>query len=102
MLETTVRDFQNNWTGTGTIENAGVADTERLALTAGQNMVSETVYTGATTTSVLTNVYAAGDSVTVSYRHGASQADCEAADWVPYTVPFVSLGYVQVKVEVPA
>jgi len=96
--ESNVRDFDGNWTGTGTIENAGVADTERLALEAGENMVSEVVRTGAVDILLDYNVYAAGDTINFDYRHGNSVANCVAASWNDYTVPFTSLGYVQVRV----
>jgi len=40
-----------------------------------------------------------GDNVVLKYRHGATPAACVAAGWNTYTVPFVSLGYVQVRLE---
>ena len=92
-----MRTFADHWTGTGTIENAG--DTERLALAAGEYMISEVVNTGTTTMELLQNNYAAGDTVTLQYRHGATEEGCWDAAWTDYTVPFVSLGYVQVRVE---
>ncbi len=98
VLEANVRNFQGNWTGTGAIENPGVADTERLALEAGEDMVSEVVVTGATNIELDYNVYSAGDNVTFQYRHGNTVAACEGAAWGNYTVPFLSLGFVQVKV----
>jgi len=93
-----VRDFNGNWTGTGDIENPGVADTERLALGAGENMVSEVVDTGTVDVLIDYNVYAAGDNINLDYRHGATPAACQAAGWNDYVAPFTSLGYVQVKV----
>lgn len=69
---------------------------------AGQMMTSETVNTGAQLVVLLTNVYAEGDAVTVMYRHGATQPDCESAGWLAYTVPFTSLGYVQIRLVVPS
>jgi hypothetical protein len=98
VLEDNIRDFAGNWTGTGTIENAG--DAERLALDAGEYMVSEVVNTGLFTVQLLYNNYAAGDEITLKYRHGATEGDCLAAAWNDYTVPFDSLGYVQARVEV--
>ena len=97
VLEENTRTFTDNWTGTGTIENAG--DAERLALDAGEYMISETVNTGTFTIQLLQNEYAAGDTVTLKYRTGADQAACEAADWTEYAAPFDSLGFVQVRVD---
>jgi hypothetical protein len=62
-------------------------------------MDSEVVNTGAVAIKLLQNVYAAGDTVALKYRHGASQAACEAAGWLTYTEPFTSLGFVQVRME---
>lgn len=98
VLETNIRTFSGNWTGTGSIEGSG--DSENLVLDTGQYMVSEVVETGIQNVELLQNNYASGDTVTLQYRHGATQVACEAADWNDYTVPFISLGYVQVRIEV--
>ena len=42
--------------------------------------------------------YTEADIATLHYRTGATAAACEAATWIPYTVPFESLGYVQTRV----
>lgn len=98
VLEAVVRDFQNNWTGTGAIENPGVADTERLALEQGEDMTSEIVHTGAVDVIIQYNVYRAGDNINLDYRHGNTPAACVAAGWNDYAGAFTSLGYLQVKV----
>jgi hypothetical protein len=98
VLETNVRDFNGNWTGTGTIENPGADDTERLALESGENMVSEVVNTGNVSVLIDYNVYAVGDDINLDYRHGATVVACEGAGWNDYTVPFTSLGFLQVRV----
>ena len=97
VTETNVRTFASNWTGTGAIGNSG--DTERLELNATEYMISEVVNTGSHTIILLQNNYSSGDTVTLQYRHGATQGACEAASWNNYTAPFDSLGYVQVRVE---
>ena len=99
MLEDNIRNFQGNWTGTGTIENPGVADTERVALDSGEYMESEMVDTGTVTVELLQNEYAVGDDVTIRYRHGATPNDCAVAAWNLYAVPFASLGYVEVRID---
>ena len=98
VLEANVRNFDGNWTGTGTIGNPGVADTERLELEAGENMVSEIVNTGAVDVIILYNVYAAGHNINLDYRHGDTPAACEGAGWNDYVGAFTSLGYIQVRV----
>jgi len=77
-------------------------DSERLALNVNEYMISETVNTGAFNVTLLYNQYAAGDTVQFQYRHGATQAICESAAFSGYTVPFLSLGYVQIRVAVPS
>ena len=96
--ESNVRDFNGNWTGTGAIGNPGVADTERLELEASENMVSEVVATGTVDILIDYNVYDSGDTINLDYRHGATVAACETAGWNDYTVSFMSLGFVQVRV----
>lgn len=62
-------------------------------------MESELIDTGVTSITLLQNNYAAGDTVTMKYRHGASQAACLAAEWTIYTTYFNSDGFVQIRVE---
>ena len=97
VLEDNVRTFAGNWTGTGAISGSG--DAEIMCVDAGESMISEVVETGAMLVTLLQNVYATGDTITISYRHGATVGDCTAASWNAYSIPFTSLGYVQVKVE---
>jgi hypothetical protein len=99
VLEDNARTFNGNWTGTGAVENPGANDNERLALEPGEYMISEMVYTDAILCQLLQNEYAAGDTVLLQYRTGATAATCNGAEWTTYTVPFDSLGYVQVRVE---
>jgi hypothetical protein len=96
VLETNIRNFAINWTGTGGI--IGLADTEKLIFHLGEYMISEVVNTGIRTVKLLQNKYGVGgDNVNLDYRHGATEVDCEVASWNDYTIPFVSLGYVQIK-----
>jgi hypothetical protein len=96
VLETNVLTFAGNWTGTGGIIGSG--DAEKIGLHAGEYMISEVVDTGIRTVKLLQNSYdVTGDNVNLDYRHGATQVDCEAASWNDYTVPFVSLGFVQIR-----
>lgn len=97
VVEANIRTFVDNWTGTGTIESSG--DTERIALDSGEYMEGEVVDTGLHTIELLQNHYAAGDNVLLRYRHGNSEANCLAASYNNYTVPFESLGFVQVRLE---
>jgi len=60
-------------------------------------MIGEVWPTGTYTVEILQNVYGAGDDVDMDYRHGDSEANCLIAGWNNYTVPFESLGYVQIR-----
>jgi hypothetical protein len=97
VLEANVRDFSGNWSGTGSISGSG--DAEEICLSPTEYMNSEVVYTGPYTVQLLQNNYAAGDTIVLEYRHGATKIACEAAAWGAYVAPFTSLGYVQVRVE---
>jgi hypothetical protein len=96
VTEINIRDFAGNWTGPGSITGSG--DSEQMSIGTGEEMVSETVNTGAVTVRLLQNQYAGGgDTIILYYRTGASQSACESASWTLYSAPFSSLGYVQVK-----
>lgn len=95
--ETNVRTFATNWTGTGEVTGSG--DSESICLDAGEYMESELINTGTFTVELSQNVYASGDTVTIKYKTGATQADCLAASWTTYSTPFDSLGFVQVRIE---
>jgi hypothetical protein len=98
VTETNIRDFAGNWTGTGTINGAG--DAETICLNSGEYMESEVVNTGAYTVTIYQNKYdGTGDDVVLRYRHGVDEASCLSASWNNYTVPFTSLGFVQIRVE---
>jgi len=61
-------------------------------------MISEIVNTDTDTVTLLQNNYdPSGDNVDMDYRHGNTPAACVGAGWNNYTVPFESLGYVQVR-----
>lgn len=96
VLETNTRTFAKYWTGSGTIENSG--DTERLAMEVGDVMMSGVVSTGTSTIQLLQNNYASGDTLVLKYRHAATILGLAGASWNSYTVPFASLGYVQVQI----
>lgn len=96
VTETNVRNFAMNWTGTGAVQNTG--DNERLVLGSGEYMESEIVNTGAQTVEILGNKYQSGDIVMLFYKTGNSKTTCESASWTGYAAPFVSSGYVKIKV----
>jgi hypothetical protein len=62
-------------------------------------MISEVVNTGAYEVTLLQNEYNTGDAGDMDYRHGATQEACEGASWNDYTVPFTSLGFVQIRMQ---
>lgn len=98
VVEDNTRTLAYHWTGTGTISGSG--DAEKVCLDAGEYEESEVVETGAVTVELLQNFYdPSGDDVLLRYRHGNTEANCLAAAWNNYTVPFASLGFVQVRLE---
>lgn len=100
VVEDNTRTFVDNWTGTG--EASGSGDAEFLKLDETEYMVSEVVSTGTLHVLLYQNLYDEdGDDATLEYRHAASEEACESAEWTPYTAPFKSLGYVQVRVSNP-
>jgi len=99
--EANIRNFAANWTGTGAI--TGSADDEIITLDYTESMESEVVNIGANTVKITLDKYGAGSgpAATVEYKDGDSEANCEADTWNSYTVPFVSTGYVKIKVAAP-
>jgi hypothetical protein len=96
VTESNIRSYAVNWTGTGGI--SGINDAEKIGLHVGEYMDSEVVETGIRTVELLQNNYdPTGDDVNLDYRHGATEVDCLAAAWNDYTVTFVSLGFVQIR-----
>lgn len=91
------RTFAADWTGTATASGAG--DAQILTFYPSENMESKVVQTGVARVVVAQNVYQQNDNVVIKYRHGASVAACQAASWSTYTVPFVCLGFMQVRLE---
>jgi len=97
VTESNTRTFVSNWTGTGTVVGSGNA--EVVQLTSGQYMESEVVRTPAANVTLSQNKYDSGDTIRVRYRQGSSEANCLAAGWTTYTVPFSSTGYAQIRIE---
>jgi len=97
VLESNVRTFVNHWWGSGEIENSG--DSERVSLGAGDYMVSEVITFSPNIVELLQNEYAVGDAVVLKYRTGSTELACVSNSWTSYTVPFASLGYVQIWIE---
>ena len=98
MSETNIRTYADHWYGTGIIDGSGNA--EDIILEAGQYMISEVIALSCGgNVEILQNTYAAGDTVAIKYRTGATEGACLDAVWSAYSAPFVSLGYVQVRVE---
>lgn len=101
VAQTLIRQITGNWTGTGSIEGTAGEDNEKIALNAGENMVSEVCQTGSGSVTLAINTYNTGDNCAIYWRTGATQVACEAASWTLYSTQFDSTGYVQIKVEPP-
>jgi len=64
-------------------------------------MESNIIETGALKARLTLNKYAGGDGVLIKYKTAATFGGIAGASWLDYSVPFDSLGYVQVRVEAP-
>lgn len=92
------RTFAINWTGTGTISGSGDSEIVRLKPT--EYVESEVVNVGIGTALITLDEYQSGEGAPiVKYKDGDSEANCEADTWNTYTVPFVSQGYVKIRLE---
>jgi hypothetical protein len=96
--EDNILDFTGNWTGTGTIAASG--DAERIILYPGQYMESEVRFTGGGWYRIIRDKYGllGSGSPLLQYKTGTSEVDCNNDTWHNYTGPFVSEGYIKVRV----
>jgi len=62
-------------------------------------MVSQIVDTGPRHVELLQNIYGAGDNAFIRYRTGSTEKTCDAAGWITYTGAFLSIGFVQIRIE---
>ena len=98
VVENNTRTLSGDWTGTGSISGSG--DAEVATIASGEYINSAVVRTEERLISLRINVYDAGDDAIIKYRTGNTPASCEAASWSTYSAPFMSSGYVQVRLEV--
>jgi hypothetical protein len=93
-----IRTFEQDWTvGTAEVEFSG--DAERIAFDAGEYKESIPFNVGAIIVGIYPNYYAVGDTFTIEYKTGVSSVTCESKpSWETYTIPFLSEGFVKVKV----
>jgi len=91
--------FAANFTGTATISGSG--DNEIISIWPGEYSESEIVNIGVGEVTISLNQYQSGvgEAVTVKYKDGDSEANCEADTWNIYSAPFTSEGFVKVRVE---
>ena len=99
VVEDNIRNFNVNWTGTGQIVDAGVADTERILFDSGESEESETWHIGSGRVRLTIDKYDAGfGDPELKYKQGNSEVNCEADIWHDYTIPFVCSGWIKVKI----
>lgn len=95
--ESNTRTFVDHWTGTGEISSA--ENNEQIGFGSNKYMMSEIVNTGSKNIELSINVYASGNSVSLLYRTGSTLLDCANSEWSVYGLPFLSLGYVQIRLQ---
>jgi hypothetical protein len=98
VTENNTREFAYNWSGSGTWQGTG--DDEVLKLAPTQYMESEAVWIDiGQMVGIRQNKYITGDSGILKYRTNLDYMTLIGMSWTDYTVPFVSAGYIQVRVE---
>ena len=96
VTEESIRDFLNNWIG-ATIVGSG--DQERMLLWPGDEAISETWHIGAGRISFDYNHYLMGSgAIAFLYKDGSTKANCEADSWHEYMGPYISQGWVKLKI----
>lgn len=96
--ETVTRVLSGNWTGTGTITGSG--DSEKIYLLPGQYMESETWNLTSMKAIINLDKYGSGSGgITVKYKDGNSEANCEADTWHAYSIPFACTGWIKIRIE---
>jgi hypothetical protein len=96
--EDNIKPYTGNWSGTGAIVGSG--NDEKIRLAEGQYMEMDEPWNLTSMRAIVSlNKYGSGDAATIKYKDGDSAANCEADDWNLYTVPFVSSGWIMVRLE---
>lgn len=97
--ETFDKNFQDNWSGTGSIIGAGDDEILTFDFETG-NMVSETWYVKAGQCWINYDKYQVGKGIpTIEYKTGATKAACESDSWHVYNagLGFTSLNWVKIR-----
>ncbi len=91
--------FTNHWLGSG--ETSGTSDEEKIQLDPGEYMEDlNIVHPGeGSVVTLQKNKYGTGGTSVLKYRTASTVAGIFSATWTEYTVPFSSLGYVQIRIE---
>jgi hypothetical protein len=98
--EANIRDFAGNITAGSGYRIIGTGDAEKVELEAGGWFELETWNFGVTTCKLTEDKYETGSgSITLKYKNGNSEANCEADSWTVYTAPFACTGWIKIRVE---
>ncbi len=95
-----VRNFTDNWSGSGEITGSG--DAEAIELHEGDSMEMNVPWRVSDTRKrvvIRQNKYGSGDNVVVKYKKGETISECNADTWHTYTGPFHHMGYIRLRVE---
>ena len=98
MAEDHARPFIDIWTGDGSIQNSG--DAETMTLETDDIMTGEMVYIGVNNIEILIDNYqtGSGHAPTREYKNGSTEQLCNDDIWNDYTAPFESAGYIKIRV----
>ena len=89
----------STWTGTATVSGSG--DSEIITFTSGQEKISPVWNLGTGYFMITVDKYNTGSgTILVQYKTGATSGDCGSDTWRDYSDFLISLGYVQIKLNV--
>ena len=97
--ESNKKNFQDNWTGTGSI--GGSDDEEALEIESGNYMESENMQLGTGCVLISINKYRSGTGVPVKkYKTAGTSGDLAGAAWLAYSDQFYCEGWAKIRLEV--
>ena len=98
--EFNIRDFTGNITDGSGYRIVGSNDDERIEFELGGYIELETWQFGVMLCKLTRDKYQFGSgNITIKYKNGDGESNCEADTWHTYSIPFACTGWIKVRIE---
>ena len=100
VTQVNVRDFTGNITAGSGYRIVGSGDSEKVEFESGGYIELETWNLGVMLCEITKDQYNTGSgTLTIKYKNGSTEANCDADTWNTYSVPFACTGWIKIRVE---